>query len=135
METRREVKLDSGSTLKVAPAAFPASKRLYQAILKEMKGVQIYSLAELPTVLKDVFCLGFASPEIEKCLYECFKNCTIDSGGGEIRITEDSFERVEARQDYIQVCIEVAEENVRPFLKSLYAQYLRLLSMTESTPA
>lgn len=128
----RDVKLNSGAVLKVQPAPFAVSKALYQALLKEMKGISVTTQVELSSVFKDLFCVGFSSPEIEACIWECMKRCTYNYGAGELKIDEGTFEPVERRDDYVKVCIEVARENVLPFFKSLYAEYLTGQAMTES---
>lgn len=129
----REVKLPSGATLKVAPASFSESKALYQAILEEVKSVSIERTAELGNIFKDIFCVGFSSKKIESCLWTCFQRCVYNSGSGDLKIDSDTFEPIAARQDYTKVCMEVAKENILPFAKSLYAEYLTVLSTIDDT--
>lgn len=131
----KEIKLPSGATLKVAPAPFAPAKALYQALLKEAKGITISTKREVSELYKDLFCTAFSSPEIEKWLWECMKYCTYDSGKGDLKIGEDTFEPTESRDDFMSVCMEVAKENVLPFAKSLYAEYQRILAMMPSDPA
>lgn len=131
----REVKLPSGAVLKIQAAPFMAAKALYQAILKELRTVTFNSELESMSVLKDVFCSGFSSLEIERCLGECLKRCTYNANGTELKIDNDTFEPVDARQDYMTVCIEVAKENVGPFVKSLYAEYQALSEMIAKSQA
>ena len=66
---------------------------------------------------KDLFCTFLASKKIEAALAECMKRVTYNG----LKITEDTFEPVEARDDYLTVCVEVTRENVVPFMKSLFA--------------
>ena len=127
----REIKLPSESVLKIYPAPFSDAKALYQSLLKELKQVPVDSKMEVGELYKQLFCLGFSSPEIEKCLWACMARCTYNSGNGDLKIEKDTFEPVEARGDFMQVCIEVAKENVLPFVKSLYAEYQRLLHTAE----
>ncbi len=124
MDEMREIKLNSGAILKLKPAAFAVSKALYQALLKEMKAISISTQTEMATLYKDLFCVGFSSPEIEACLWECMKRCTYNSGTGDLKIDAETFEPVARRDDYVKVCIEVSKENVLPFFKSLYAEFL-----------
>lgn len=125
----REVELPSGATLKITCAEFVVSKALYQAVIKELRGVKGEKVEDL---LKEVFCAGFSSPEIEACLWECFKRCMYNSGAGNLQITTDTFEPVERRDDYMKVCVEVAKENILPFVKSLYAEFQHFLLMVGS---
>ncbi len=130
----KEVKLPSGAVLKIGNTPFATSKALYQAILKEAKGVAVSSKTELSSLYKDLFCIGFSSPEIEACLWECFKRCTYNAGNGDFRIDESTFEPVAARQDYVAVCVEVAKESVYPFGKDLFAKWSTILATTENAP-
>lgn len=131
----REIKLPSGATLKVQPSPFAISKALYQALLKEAKEVPFDTKMEMATLWKNLFCIAFSSPTIEACLQECFKRCTFNGGAGDIKIDENTFEPVERRDDYMKVCVEVAKENVLPFVKSLYAEYQHISAILETTPA
>lgn len=123
----RDVKLPSGATLKVTASPFADSKALYQAVLREIRNVPVSSKMEMSSLYKDLFCIGFSSPEIEACLWKCFARC-LYSGQ---KITEDTFEPIESRDDYMMVCTEVAKENIGPFGKSLYAEYQRALATEE----
>lgn len=130
MDTKlRKVKLPSGAELAFNPAPFMDSKALYQALLEELRGVALTVdldlEAEVPTdLIKNLFCAGFASKKIEMALWECFKRARYNGQ----KITQDTFEPVEAREDYAIVCIEVAKENIAPFAKSLMSGYGPLLS-------
>jgi hypothetical protein len=127
----KEIKLPSGNILRIVPAPFAVSKALYQAVLREMKGVALDSKMELSTLYKDLFCVGFSSREIEACLWECFKRCTYDCGKGDLKIDDSTFEPTETREDYLVICMEVAKENILPFGKSLFAEYQKALNEME----
>jgi len=131
----REVKLASGATLKINASPFKVAKDLYQAVLRELQGIPIATGTELPEMLKMFFCAGFSSPAVEACLNKCFERCTYDYGKGDLKITEDSFEPVKNREDYLKVCLEVAKENINPFVNSLYAEYRNALQILVSTQA
>ena len=131
----KEVRLPSGATLKIDLPPFADSKALYQAFLKEAKTINIDAKSDVVAIVKELVCIGFASPEVERCLWECFKRCLYNSGKGDFRITPDTFEPVEARGDYLMVCTEVAKENIFPFVKSLYAQYAHVIATILQNPA
>jgi hypothetical protein len=118
------VKCPSGATLKITPSPFAVSKALYQALLKELRTVR-FDFTDQVELYKQLFCVGFSSPEIERCLWECFKRCTYNSDAGDLKITEDTFEPEKAREDYMTVCTEVAKVNIVPFAKNLFAEYER----------
>lgn len=129
----KEIKLPSGAILKVAPAPFADSKALYQAILEEGKGIKVNSREEFGDLVKNVFCYSFASPKIEACLWKCFEKCLYDdTKGSAAKIDKDTFEPTERRQDWTQVCFEVAMENVSPFARGLMPLYSQILASAES---
>lgn len=126
-----EVKLPSGAILKVTPAPFEDARSLYQACLKELKPIGIAGKPDIE-MYKDLFCAGFASKEIEACLWECLKRAQYCDKQGNHKIGADTFEPVEAREDYFTVCMEVAKVNILPFVKSLYAEYGHFLKMMQT---
>jgi hypothetical protein len=131
----RSITLPSGAVLKVAPAPFAVSKNLWQALLREIRGVAMQGSLDVGSFLKDFFCVGFSSLEVEAALNECLKRCTYDGGKGDLKIDDHTFEPVSARQDYVQVSLEVAKENIAPFAKSLFAEYrTNLATMVGATP-
>ncbi len=118
----REVKLPSGAVLTINPSSFADARALYQAFLAEMKAIKLdLENLEMVDLYKELFCVGFSSPKIEACLWECFKRCTYDRGGAPMKIDGNTFDEVAARRDYMQVCIEVAKENIDPFVSGLSA--------------
>lgn len=128
----REVILPSGAKLQIGLSPFATAKGLYQAILKEVRTVEIKSSMEMANLYKEIFCVGFGTPEIEMWLWKCFERCTYEPvGGAALKIDKDTFEPASAREDYMTASMEVAKENVLPFVKSLYAEYLRVSSMID----
>ena len=120
MEDFKEVELPSGRTLQVKPASFVVSRTLYQTFVAEMKELKISGETEVDyNFFKDVACTLLASKKYEKELWECMKQCLIDN----FKITTDSFEAIDHRDDYIKVIIEVSKENLYPFTKSLFAEF------------
>lgn len=127
----RELDLPSGAILKITPAPFKDAKALYQAMLVELRHISVPSNGEVGALFKDLFCAGFSSKAVESCLNECFKRCTYNTGAGDFKIDDSSFEPVERREDYMKVCVEVAKDNVGPFGKSLFAEFKQGMSMAE----
>lgn len=128
----QKVTLPSGAILEIGLSPFASSKALYQACLEEGKGLELDPKAEVDANLfKDIFCVGLSSKKIEACLWKCMEKSLYN----EMKITEDTFEPVEARDDYLTVCFEVAKANIMPFTKSLYAQYSPILAMLKKDPA
>lgn len=126
------ITLPSGAELKIDVAPFAVARALYQVILEEMKTVQIDPQQEIDANLyKDLFCIGFSSKKIEQALKECMKRAVYNGA----RISDETWEPVEARDDYMKTCLEIAKENIAPFVKSLYAEYSHILEMLMSAPA
>lgn len=126
-----EITLLSGAKLKIQVSPFAVSKALYQAVLKEVKSIGLTSKTEMANIYKDILCAGFSSPEIESCLWQCMDRCLLNG----VRITPDSFEPLERREDYLQVCVEVGRANLAPFTKNLMLVYSQVLGAMESTLA
>jgi hypothetical protein len=139
----KEIKLPSGAILKITHTPFADSWAFNEAVLEEVKALNINSKTDVMEIYKSVLCVGFSSPKIKSALWKCFERCTYNSGKGEFRITQDTFEPEEARQDYTQVCIEVAKYNIGPFVKahsSLFNQAQEILknsqlSKPQTTPS
>jgi hypothetical protein len=124
----KEVILPSGAKLLITLPPFDVSKALYQAVLKELRGLEVRVDMQLGNLWKELFCIGFSSPEIETALWKCFEKCNYNN----VRLRKELFESEEARGDYIQICVEVAAENIAPFVKSLSSSVERLSSIAES---
>ncbi len=127
----KEFPMPSGAVLKVQVGKFAESKALYQAFLEEVKGVQILSSSEIMNVFKDLACIGFSSKKIEAALEACMKSCLYN----DLKIDKNTFENLENREDYMSVCVEVAKENIAPFMKSLFANYKRFLEIIPKSQA
>lgn len=128
----KEVILESGKKLSITVAPFGQSRALYQAMLDEAKGVKVMSTTDLDVnFFKDLFCVGLSSKKIEAALDECMKRAVYDGR----KIDADTFEPVEARADYLQVCFEVAQENVAPFTSALMRKFSPIVEKLKSSLA
>lgn len=126
------MKLPSGAELRITLAPFSDSKALYQALLEEVKTLKWEASTEIDTnFIKDVVCVGLASKKFEAALWKCMERALYNN----LKITEQTFEPVEARQDYIEACFEVAKENITPFLKTLMPLLSRARAILEKSPA
>lgn len=115
----KTVMLPSGAKLDITVSPFGISKNLYQAVVEEAKNVKANSEDSIFNLGKDIVCTLLSSQKVEAALNECMKRVVYNGK----RVDSDTFEPVETREDYIPVCIEVAKENINPFMKHLYAQY------------
>lgn len=119
----KEVKLPSGAVLKITPSPFKEANALLKALSRDLKGVQLNSKYEVGEMIKNALCAAVSSTEVESCIWACFARCLYNGGAGDLKITEDTFEPIKARQDYIAACIEVGTVNVGPFLNGLSAGF------------
>lgn len=116
----KKVKLPSGAELRIQLSSFGTGRAMYQAVCEELKSLKLDPEAEVDVNLKkDLFLAMMTSKKVESCVWACFEKCLYN----ESRISEETFEPIEARDDYITLCYEVAKENIAPFWKSLYAEY------------
>lgn len=127
----KTVVLPSGAKLDITASPFAVAKNLFQSVLKELKSVKVDSQAQVFNLAKDTVCSLICSPEVEAALSECMKKVAYKDK----RITADTFEAIDAREDYLEVCYEVAKENLTPFMRHVYAQYSPLLEKLKSTLA
>lgn len=120
------IKLPSGAELKITLSPFVISRDLYQAMLEELKVIKLDMEADVDgNFFKDIFCAGFSSKRVEKCIWKCMEKALYN----DLRITEDTFESEAARDDYFAVMFEVAKANVMPFTKNLSVQYGHILDL------
>lgn len=128
----KEVTLPSGAKLVINPAPFKDARALYQALLEEGKALKINGTDELDVNLfKDMFCASLSSKKIEMCLTKCMERSTYNG----LKIVEDLFEPIEAREDYLPVCLDVTLENIKPFTKALMPLFSQAMAMIVKPPA
>ena len=120
----RTVNLPSGAELKIGLAPFSEANALFKAVGSELKNLKVTLDTDIDVnLLKDIVCSAVASDKIEACIWDCMKKCIYN----DTRITKETFEPEEARQDYYVVLLEVAKDNLTPFTKSLSAQFADIL--------
>lgn len=127
----KEIVLASGRKLLITAAPFKDSKALYQSLLAEGYGLRMDGTSSTITLMKDIFCLALSSKKVEACLDECMKRVVYNGA----KIDENTFEPVEAREDYLDVCFEVTQVNVAPFTKNLFARLKDTMAKLESFQA
>lgn len=126
-----EISLPSGAKLVITLPPFEVSKALLQAIAEEGKGVELDPGSPVAALWKDVFLTAIASPKIEACIWKCMERATYNG----LKITKDTFENEDARDDYLTICYEVARKSILPFTKSLSAKYSQVLEALKNSLA
>lgn len=127
----QDVALPSGATLKITISPFLIANALFQATLEETKAMDISASTDVVSMVKEIFCASFSSQKMHKALQECMKRALYNDK----RIDADTFEPIEAREDYLTVCAEVALANLRPFTKHLASELKRISETLQSAPA
>jgi hypothetical protein len=123
--------LPSGALLEGAPLSYQESWHVSQALVKEIERLKIdldkIDLSQLTEAnpndikidfilqLKDPLCSILGSQKIVEAVDKCFAKFTYDK----MRITSQTFEKREARQDYLFAAFYVLWENVSPFFAGL----------------
>lgn len=118
--------------IEIKPASFQDAINLKKAVAKclldagvvknlDLKGLDVVSMFDK---LGELLISAEISTEFEKALFECLKVCYIEENGVRNKITPQLFdEKPELREDYYEIVAKCAEENLRPFFKSLVTEF------------
>lgn len=122
--------LPSGAVLECDLAPFKDGYALLKAVMRELEATKI-SIGLKSKSIKDIFDIELtddalntlknvitsivSSEQVEAMLWACMGRATYNNQ----RITEETFEDISARSDYLIVMKEVMLHNVSPFFKSL----------------
>ena len=121
----KEVTLKSGRKLRLQPADFRKAKTLFDEVSKELKANHFDPKAEFDINFVKNILLGLVSSEkVEDALWPCFTGCLY---AGDTKVTPDLFEDEKAREDFLEICFEVAKINVLPFTKNLSSKFEPIL--------
>lgn len=131
----KEVVFKNGHVLKVMPAPFADAQELLEALSAEAAKIPVVSQGEVGELCKNLICSVISSRAVKSALKKCLIRSTYDGGQGDLKIEDDTWTTFEARENYIDSCTEVIEENVRPFMKSLYALFGRLIGEVQKSQA
>lgn len=121
------MKLESGAEVKIVPADIEDSWELLQTFAREGLSIQVLAGDEQANVLKNLFCSTLSSKALHQALLKCALRCTYNG----LKIEPGVFQEVKAREDYLEVLYLVAEANLKPFTKSLYARFKGILEQLE----
>lgn len=120
----KEHTLKSGRMLEIGLANFRDSKKLFDAVLTEIKASKVDVSTEIDAnFIKDCLLSVVSSENVEKALWPCLTKSLYQK----VRITPETFEGREEREDYLEICYEVGKENIIPFGKNLYAELSPIL--------
>lgn len=127
-----EKTLQSGKVLEITPAPFADAKDVYQIFLDEMQSLELDPEAEVDVnFLKGIFCKCLSSKKLEAAIWKCLSRCKYDGH----KIIPDTFEDLDARADYIEICWLAGRENIEPFMRTLMQQYGHMLGVLKKALA
>lgn len=119
------INLKSGAVLAVQIAPFEVANKLVKAVARELTVVSFdmelgnVDLSNLQpkdlNTLKNAAFQLLQSDAVEACVFGCMARCLYEGQ----KITKDTFEKPEARADYLPVAWEVMKANLSPFFKNL----------------
>lgn len=124
--------LKSGRELTLTLAPFSVGSKLFKVVLGELRTINI-DVAKLDmnaeldlrkidprliATIKDLFCEIASSDAIEASFFECAARCLLDGK----KITRETFESPDTREDYLPVAWEVIKFNLAPFWRGLVSQ-------------
>jgi hypothetical protein len=124
--------LSSGAKLEITPLPYLKAWGVSQDVLKEVKKLNI-DINTLKTIdfknLMAVDALSFAGPLCEILSNEkiveaaniCMERCTYNG----LKIDSETFEKIEARQDFLPVVFSVLKENISPFFANLFSFFMK----------
>lgn len=124
--------LKSGRELGLALAPFSVGSKLFKAVLAELRSINIDVTKldmgmelnlraidpRLINIIKDAFCEIATSETVEVAFFECAGRCLLNGQ----KITRETFEAPDAREDYLPVAWEVIKYNLAPFFRGLASQ-------------
>jgi len=121
----KECKMPSGARLRINIAPFTDAKELYQAVAEELKLVEVNYDDDLDVnMLKNLACSFLSSKRVERALIPCMNRCLYNDK----KVSDEVFEDVEARQDYIECITMITWENIHPFVKAHFARFQDIFS-------
>ena len=131
---------NTGAKVVINVASMKQATNLKNVILKEIiknpLGLKLKETAEVKSALEKELdisdlldylkntVIGIEiSEEFNNAIFDCLSKCTYDMK----RITLDIFDDIpKAREDYYEILFKCAEENLRPFIKSLASRWKTL---------
>ena len=122
----KEIVLKSGAKLEIGETEWAEAFKLFQTVVKSMRSVEAdETVKSLNDFVAALIGAQISDEEVVKSMWTCFGRCTYNK----TRITPELFKDMKAREDFIDICLEVGQENLGPFLKALSASLPRLTKM------
>lgn len=120
-----DITVSTGARVAINPADFRDAMALKNAIQREFakSNVSIKFDSDIDSIeIARLIMLVDSSTEVNALIWPCLVRCTYN---GE-KITEKTFENVEARKDYYDIILACARENLSPFFESALSKLKKL---------
>ena len=126
----KKIPLPSGVELGFQLAPFEDADNLQMVVAEEMRAANMDPDKEIDAnFYKDLALIAVSSRKIRAALEPCIHRCTY--AGERIVNIKQTFESEKAREDYLTILWEVAQENLRPFVKTHFAKFRKVLGVVE----
>lgn len=138
----QEITLKSGNILKFSMASFIDSIRLTNIVARafSQRGLDVkldreteLSFQGLFEKNPDAFIKGLMDVVFEEfvmdVVFKCAEKCVYVKKGVSMKVTQETFEDEEARKDFYEIMLKIAQENIKPFFGNL----LTVLSQASET--
>jgi hypothetical protein len=113
----------SGAKIVINPAPWKDAKQLKKAVERELAAGGMNDLFKVALLLD-------SSDVVEAALMPCLIRCTRN----DIKITDSTFDDVDARQDYHEIAVECWRVNNGPLVESLSSQLEKMGFLTKKSP-
>ena len=136
--------LSSGATVEVSVAGFSTGWKLATAVIMAFKrngiNLKVGENVTASSLLKDNIdgviggLLDIVTSEyVLDLVFECAKSAIYTKNGVSQKITQDVFEPVENREDFLEAMYIVAEENLTPFFPKARMSFMEMRGQTTNT--
>jgi hypothetical protein len=118
-----EVTLPSGTILEISEAPFEDCLALHDVVLEELRVMKFSFNAETGSMLAEALMILAPSKKVRAAIEKCMARSLC--AGVQMKAGFWKGEHVK-REDYLPAMRAVAEENIRPFMQSLVAEYISI---------
>lgn len=132
----KQIDVTSGAKVMIGVAPFADAIALKNAIAKEVAkaGISLDMDSQKDIDWSSIISAGLsvdASQEVNAIIFKCLGRCTYQGD----RITPETFEPVEHRQDYYDIVIACVKENLTPFFKGLLSKLTEIKARAKAGQA
>lgn len=114
-----EITTKSGAKVVINPASFEAAQNLWNAVQRATAEAHLsMDFINQPESLFNLVLRIDSAPDFKAALWPCLIRCT----RADRKIEKSTFEDQEARKEYYEIVTPCVEENIGPFVESLFSE-------------